>query len=121
MALGGNKMESFAQLEVWQKAHARVLRIYEITKEFLRDERFRVVDQLCRSAASVPADITEGKGRNTRKEYIQFLYNARGSREETKYHLILSGDLGYLSPECINNLMRRITKLAECIMGSSTL
>jgi len=64
-------MESFTQLEVWQKAHALVLKIYEVTKEFPNDERFRLADQLCWSAASVPANIAEGKVRNTRKEYIQ--------------------------------------------------
>jgi len=110
-------MESFAQLEVWQKAHALVLEIYEITKEFPKDERFRLVDQLCRSAASIPANIAEGKGRNTLKEYIQFLYNARGSLEETKYHLILSRDLGYLSPERSGKLLEGYNEVGRVRNG----
>jgi len=110
-------VESFAQLEVWQKAHVLVLEIYEITKEFPKDERFRLVDQLCRSAASVPANIAEGKGRNTRKEYIQFLYNAHGSLEETKYHLILSRDLGYLSSECFNKLIEGYNEVGRMLNG----
>jgi len=54
------------------------------------------VDQLCRAAASVPANIVEGQSRQTTREYIHYLYNARGSLEETRYHLLLARDLGIL-------------------------
>lgn len=89
-------MESWKELKVWQKAHSLVLEIYKLTAKFPNDERFRLTDQLCRAAASVPANIVEGQSRRTTKEYIQFLYNARGSLEETRYHLLLAKDLGFL-------------------------
>ena len=60
-------------------------------------QRYRLVDQICRSATSIPANIVEGQSRNTTKEYLQFLYNARGSLEEIRYHLLLAKDLGYLA------------------------
>ena len=69
-------MDSFTELEVWQKAHQRVLEIYRATEDFPNTERFRLTDQLCRSASSVPTNIAEGTGRNTLKEYVQFLYTA---------------------------------------------
>lgn len=50
-------MESFRDLKVWQEAHKLVLKIYTITKEFPEEERYRLTDQLCRSAASIPANI----------------------------------------------------------------
>ena len=84
-------------LDVWQKAHALVLKIYKVVAKFPPQERFRLVDQLCRSAISVPANIVEGQSRQTTKEYLQFLYHARGSIEETRYHLLLAKDLGYIS------------------------
>lgn len=62
------------------------------------------MDQLCRAAASVPANIVEGQSRQTTKEYIQFLYNARGSLEETRYHLLLAKDLGFLKEDDYNAL-----------------
>jgi four helix bundle protein len=90
-------VSDFTELDVWKKAHGLVLEIYKLAAGFPREERFRLTDQLCRSASSIPANIAEGKGRKSRKEYVQFLYNARGSLEETRYHLILARDLRYLS------------------------
>jgi hypothetical protein len=82
---------SWRDLEVWSSSHNTVLRIYHLTKLFPADERFRLTDQLCRAAASVPADIAEGKGRSSLKEYVQFLSIARGSTEEVKYFCCSQG------------------------------
>jgi len=110
-------MKSFEDLQVWKDAHELVLKIYKITKKFPDDERFCLTDQLCRSACSIPANIAEGKGRKTLKEYIQFLYNARGSLEETKYHLILSKDLGYLSHDIFNELIEEYNQVGRMLNG----
>jgi len=110
-------MDSFTQLEVWKKCHGLVLEIYKVTESFPNIERFRLTDQLCRSASSIPANISEGTGRNTLKEYMQFLYIARGSIEETKYHLILSRDLGYLSSECFNKLIEGYNEVGKMLNG----
>ncbi len=92
-------MLGWKKLEVWRKAHQLVLDIYNTTKTFPAEERFRLTNQLCRSVISVPANIVEGQSRQTTKEYLQFLYNARGSLEETRYYLILANDLNYLTDE----------------------
>lgn len=110
-------MESFTKLKVWQKAHDLTLKVYEITKDFPKEEKYRLTDQLCRSASSVPANIAEGKGRDSLKEYIQFLYNARGSLEETKYHLILSKDLGYFAEERFNQLASEVNDVGRMLNG----
>ena len=55
-----------------------------------------MVSQVRRAAISIPTNIAEGQSRNTTKEYLQFLYNARGSLEETRYHLLLANDLKYI-------------------------
>lgn len=91
----GNQVESWRDLEVWQVAHRLVLRVYKMTRHFLGEERFRLTDQLCRAAASIPTNIAEGKGRSSLKEYLQFLSIARGSLEEVKYLLLLAKDLRY--------------------------
>jgi len=92
-------MKSWKELDVWNKAHGLVLEVYKLTATFPNDERFRLTDQLCRAASSVPANIVEGQARQTTKEYIHFLYNARGSLEETRYHLLLAKDLELLDPD----------------------
>lgn len=97
-------MTMWRDLEVWQRAHVLVLKIYKRAATFPPEERFRLANQLCRAAISVPANIVEGQSRQTTKEYLQFLYNARGSVEETRYHLLLAKDLGYLKEDDYNAL-----------------
>ena len=91
-------------LKVWQKSHALVLDVYTVTRSFPKDELFGLTSQVRRSVSSVPANLVEGQSRNTTKEYLQFLYNARGSLEETRYHLLLAKDLTYLKDETYNHL-----------------
>lgn len=69
-------MKSWKELKVWEKAHSLVLEICRLTAKFPNQERFRLTDQLCRAAASIPANIVEGQARQTIKDYIHFLYNA---------------------------------------------
>ena len=107
----------FQKLEVWKKAHQMTLKIYRATQAFPREEMYRLADQLRRAASSVGANVAEGTGRNTLKEYLQFLYTARGSVEETKYHLILSRDLGYLSPDVFDELMEGYNEVGRMLNG----
>jgi len=86
-------------LIVWQKSHSLVLEVYKITNNFPEEERFGLVTQLRRSASSIAANIVEGKSKRTDKDFVSFLYNSRGSLEETRYHLLLSKDLGYLDKD----------------------
>jgi len=75
------------------------------------------VDQLCRSAASILANIVEGKGRSTLEEYIQFPYNARGSLEETNYHLLLVNDLQYVSSGGYQKLKNECDQVGKMLNG----
>ncbi len=110
-------MKSFEDLKVWGEAHKLVLEIYRVTKKFPEDERFRLTNQLCRSAASVPANISEGTGRKTLNEYVQYLYNARGSLEETRYHLRLAKDLGYMNEEEFISLNEKYNSAGKMLNG----
>ena len=91
-------------LKVWQKVHQLVLEVYRVTASFPKTEIYGVTSQLRRAAASVPANIAEGQSRQTTKEYLQFLYNARGSLEEVRYFLLLSYDLKFLTLQSYNLL-----------------
>jgi four helix bundle protein len=116
-----SEVKPFQELKVWQEAHKLVLKIYNITKDFPDKEQFRMVDQLCRSASSIPANIAEGKGRKTIKDFAHFLYNSRGSLEETKYYLLLAKDLGYISSNIHNELIdscNLVGKLLNALINS---
>ena len=88
-------MES--NLEVWKIAHQLTLAVNKVTQNFPKTEQFGLMSQVRRSVSSVPRDIIEGQARQNKKEFIQFLYIAKGSLEETNYHLYLSKDLGYIT------------------------
>ena len=110
-------MESWKELDVWQKTHALVLRVYEVTAQFPAAERYRLTDQLCRAASSVSANIVEGQSRQTTREYLQFLYNARGSLEETRYHLLLARDLQLLDTNVYTELETGYESASKMLNG----
>ena len=111
---------SFKDLKAWQEAHDLVLKIYKITKMFPQEEKYRLVDQLCRSASSVPANLVEGGSRHTKREYLQFVYQAKGSLEETKYHILLAKDLEYIDELEYASLMDQADKTSILINGLIT-
>ncbi|ANW94975.1 four helix bundle protein [Wenyingzhuangia fucanilytica] len=86
-------------LEVWEVAHQLTIEVYELTKSFPKEELYGLTSQVRRSVSSVPTNIIEGQARQYKKEYIQFLYIAKGSIEETNYHLFLAKDLAYITEE----------------------
>ncbi|MCD6154932.1 MAG: four helix bundle protein [Candidatus Verstraetearchaeota archaeon] len=111
------KAITWRDLEVWQRAHALVLKIYRLTAAFPQEEKFRLADQLCRAAISVPANIVEGQARQTTKEYLQFLYHARGSVEETRYHLFLARELGYLDSAKYDEMESEYQTVSKMLNG----
>jgi len=68
----------YENLKVWQEAMELVEIVYDLVKRFPSDEKFDLVSQIKRSVVSIPSNIAEGKGRNSDKEFKQFLYIARG-------------------------------------------
>ncbi len=90
-------MKDFRDLQVWHKAHALTLMVYESTVAFPDSERFGLTSQLRRSAASVPANLAEGCGRGSDADLRRFLQMAMGSASETEYHILLAHDLGFLA------------------------
>ncbi len=82
------------EVDVWRKSVRLVVDLYKATKRFPPDERFGLTSQIRRASTSVPANIAEGWGRGSTKEYIHFLKIARGSLTELDTHLTVSGELG---------------------------
>jgi len=90
------RIESFKDLEVWKKGVRFSIEIYNITSAFPSIEQYGLTNQLRRAAASIPANISEGYGRDSTKNYIQFLRTARGSLNETETFLYIAYGLKYI-------------------------
>ena len=90
------KTHSFRDLIVWQKAHQFVLAIYNVTKQFPKEEIFALTSQVRRAAVSIAANVSEGHKKKTVPNQLNYLNISEGSLEEVKYYLILSKDLNYI-------------------------
>ena len=108
------QVKSFQDLQVWQKGHELVLNIYRVTQDFPLTEKFGLVAQIRRSAASICANIAEG-GKKSTKDFARFLEISEGSLEETKYHLILSRDLIYITSSDYEKLMDQCNEIGRML------
>ena len=72
-------VNSYKELIIWQKSMVLVSKVYSLTKKFPNDEKYGLVSQLNRASVSIPANIAEGWGRESRKNFVQFLRISRGS------------------------------------------
>jgi four helix bundle protein len=94
-----SKIESYRDLEVWQRAFELSLAVYDATQQMPADERFGLTSQIRRSAVSVPSNIAEGFGRGSRVDYTRFLKIARGSLYELETQLLIASSRRWLDTE----------------------
>jgi len=92
-------MRKHHTLFVWQQSKNLVTEIYQLTNYFPKDETYGLIQQIKRAAISIPANISEGIGRNTYRDTIQFLYISRGSLFELETLLCIAIDLTFLKKE----------------------
>jgi four helix bundle protein len=102
------KIQSYRDLDVWQKGMALAENCYRITKTFPKEEVYGMVSQIRRAAVSIPANIAEGYGREYRTEYIRFLRIAQGSLKELETHLLLAVRVDLITTEIAQPI------LAQC-------
>lgn len=95
----------FQKLIVWQKGILLTKKIYLVTKTFPKEEMFGLTDQLKRSSVSIPSNIAEGYGRNTRTDYKRFLSIALGSVYELQTQIVISNDLNLISKNDFTELI----------------
>ncbi len=110
-------MKNYKELEIWKKSVGLALATYKVTNAFPSDERFGLTSQIRRAATSVPANIAEGWGRGTTKEYIQFLLIARGSLMEAETHVIISRGLAFLTELQSADLQNQIQEIGRMLNG----
>ena len=89
-------MRNYKNIKAWVEADNLTVMVYETSRSFPKEEVYGLTSQLRRAAYSVPANIAEGAGRNSNKDYLRFLHMARDSLNETEYFIHLAIRLGYL-------------------------
>ena len=108
-------LQDFRNLKVWEKSHRLTMAIYSITGTFPRQEMYGLTGQLRRAAASVPANIAEGCGRDTNAELARFLQIAMGSASELEYHLLLAHDLAYIDDKNYTSVDAQVVQVKKML------
>lgn len=111
------KIESFTDLDAWKYGHRLVLDIYQVTKQFPKEELFGLTNQLRRAIVSYTSNVAEGFSRNSFKEKLQFYSMALGSLTEVQSQLLIARDLGYMTRDDFNRLAEQTVKLSKIING----
>lgn len=109
------EVKSHEDLVVWQKAVDLVARVYQLIRKFPATEAYGLTAQITRSATSIPANIAEGRGRFTRKEYANFVSIARGSLMETRNYLTIAVRVGYLSEADSAPALSLVTEIGKML------
>ncbi len=110
---------SYRDLIVWKKAYEFALAIYKATLHFPAEERYGLIHQLRKAAVSVPSNIAEGEGRKSIAEFHHFLAIALGSAKEIETQIMLSGDLGYIKENSVEQLLSMASEVCRLIQGLS--
>ena len=108
-------IESYKELIVWQKSMKLAEDMYCITDSFPPKEQFALTSQIRKAAISIPSNIAEGYGRNTSKNYVQFLYISKGSLFELETQIELSKRLNYINEEVYNNIEESIIEISKML------
>ena len=115
------KVESYKDLQVWQKAMSLVKLVYEIIAQLPKEEKYALADQMRRSVISIPSNVAEGYERNSTKDYIRFLSIANGSKAELNTQLEICRMLGYKGNiEGAQALCNEIGKMINAIIKKLT-
>ena len=104
-------MGDYHSLNVWRLSHSLALEVYRVTRGFPGHERYGLTSQMRRAAASIPANLAEGCGRDTDRELARYTRVALGSATELEYHLLLSRDLDYLEDRDFSILTRSVDEV----------
>ena len=110
-------MRNFNNIVAWQKSDDLAVAIDEATRSFPKEETYALTSQIRRAAYSVPANIAEGASRNTQKDYLHFLFIARGSLSEVTYFVHLSQRLGYFNDDACVPLFKQADEASRILTG----
>jgi four helix bundle protein len=106
-------MHNFEKLKIWQKAMDIAVSVYEISLLLPEDEKFNLIHQIKKCAVSISSNIAEGSGRNSNKEFVQFLGIANGSTFELITQLILAKRLKLIGEEMVQPIINQLVEVSN--------
>ena len=106
-------MNNYKELNIWKGSIELVKKIYTITSEYPRNERFGLVDQIKRASISVPSNIAEGSGRDTLPQTSHFINIALGSLCELETQIIVSTELNFIPKDEAHQILNDVIKLKK--------
>ena len=110
-------IHNYKELDVWKRSVAFTTEVYRLTARFPETERYGLSSQIRRAATSVAANIAEGWGRGSTREYVQFLTIARGSLMELETHLIIGCNLTFLTQDELRMASKTIEETGKMLNG----
>ncbi len=108
-------MRDFKKIIAWQKAHKFVLEIYSLAKEFSNNDIDGIAKQLRKASVSIPSNISEGCGRNSKRELYDFLEIAMAATSEVEYLMLLSKDIEILNEEKYDKINSELIEVREVL------
>jgi len=112
-------MRPHQNLQAWSQSVELVTTIYKTTERFPKEERYGLTSQIRRAAVSIAANIAEGAGRRSPREFAYFLSNSQGSASELETELIIANKLGYLDETNFTKLTWELDRIGRLITGLS--
>ena len=110
-------VESYRDLEVWQRGILLVERVYDVTEEFPKEEQYELTSQLRRAAVAIPSNIAEGWGYSSRDEYVYYLEQARSSLMEVETQIIIAERLSYVTEEIRDEILQKTTTESKMLLS----
>ena len=111
------KFEKFEEIEAWQKARVMNTKIYKITKNSDFSKDYPLCNQIRKTSVSVMANIAEGFGRKSNREFTNFLNIAHGSVAELQSHLYTALDLNYINKKDFTALYEKANEISKMIQS----
>jgi len=108
-------MHRYRELKVWQKAIDLAVEVYQITEKLPKEERYGLISQINRCVVSIPSNIAEGAGRNTKKDFDNFLGISLGSSFELDTQLVISNRLGSVSSDDFEKIESELEHIQNMI------
>lgn len=109
-------MNNYKELKIWKKSVDLAVNIYSITQDFPKEEQYALTSQIRRSSVSVPSNLAEGAGRNTERDFNNFLGISYGSSCELDTQLIIANRAGFLTNSNYESLVNEINEIQKINM-----
>ena len=110
-------IRDYHKIVAWRLAHELTLDIYSVTRRFPTQELYGITSQARRAAFGVPSNIAEGSGRESKRDYLRFLFIAHASLKETEYFLLLSRDLKLLGTDDYQRISDLVNRSFATLQG----